>query len=255
MIRLTYLMRRKPELTLHQFQQHWLDVHGPRIASHAGHLGILRCMQVRTLPATGPLGGARGPMEEPYDGVTEMWWESRDVLAAALDSAEGAAAWQDLIEAERGFVDLAHSPLWLAYEYPQVNPSPEDIVARERNSIVKFYYPLRERSDISFEAAQLYWRTNHGPLIRSQAAGSGILRYVQVHRFEDPLEDRFRKERGTVTETYTGHAELWLDRANLAQNPERAAANDRAIEDEAKLLDFSRSAIWFAKERIVIDRR
>lgn len=255
MIRLTYLLRRKPGATIDDFQRHLLDVHGPRLASHAADLDILRSVLVRTLSAPGPMGGARGPMEEPYDGVIEAWWWTREALTGALETPAGKAAWDDLLAGEREFVDLPRSPLWLAYEYPQVNPTPEEIVARERNSIVKFYYPLRHLPDISMEAAQLYWRTNHGPLIRSQASGSGILRYVQVHRFDDPLEERFRAERGTVTETYTGHAELWFDRGNSAQNPERQAANDRAIEDERKLIDFPKSAIWFAKERVVIDRR
>jgi uncharacterized protein (TIGR02118 family) len=257
MIRLTYLLRRKPGTSLEDFQRYWLDVHGPLIASHASHLNILRCMQVRTLDAAAGriTGGTRAPMEEPYDGVGEIWWESREALARALETPAGEAAAAAILEDERGFIDLPHSPLWLAYEYPQVNPVPEDLIARERSSVVKFYYPLRHRPELTIEEVQLYWRTNHGPIIRSQAAGSGILRYVQVHRFEDPLEDLWRRERGTVTETYTGHAELWFDRSNAAPTPERQAGEARAIEDERTFIDFARSSMWFAKERVVIDRR
>ena len=257
MIRLTYLLRRKPGMSLEEFQRYWLDFHGPLIASHATHLSIHRCVQVRTLREGGnsALGGARGPMEEPYDGVTEIWWESRETLAEALATPAGKAAAAAILDDERSFVDLPRSPLWLGYEYPQVNAAPEELVARERNSVVKFYFPLRHRSDLSFDDVQLYWRTSHGPLIRSQAAGSGILRYVQVHRFEDPLETVWRKERGTVTETYTGHAELWFDSAGFAATPERQASNARAIEDERKMIDFTRSCMWFAKERVVVDRR
>ncbi len=257
MIRLTYLLRRKPGMSVEDFQRYWLDSHGPLIASHATDLDILRCIQVRALdqPGGGPIGGPRAPMEEPYDGVTEIWWDDRETLGAALASADGRAAAAAILTDERNFIDHPNSPLWLNYEYPQVNPAPEEIVARERNSITKLYYPLRHLNELSFDDAQLYWRTNHGPVIRSQSTSGGILRYVQVHRFEDPLEETLRQERGTVTESYTGHAELWINHLVGAATPEGQESGDRAYEDEAKFIDFARSTIWSGKERIVIDRR
>jgi len=54
--------------------------------------------------------------------------------------------------------------------------------------------------------------------------------------------------------SYTGHAELWFDRsALLAQTPERQVAGARAIEDEAKFIDFARSTMWGAKEHVFVD--
>jgi hypothetical protein len=105
------------------------------------------------------LAEMRGGMEEPYDGVAELWWDSEEALAAVQDTEGGRAAGEALLEDERKFIDLPNSPLWFAHEYPQVNPTPENIVARDRNSIVKQYFPLRRRSELTEDAAQRYWRT------------------------------------------------------------------------------------------------
>ena len=76
-----------------------------------------------------------------------------------------------MLEDERHFIDLPQSPLWLAYEYPQINPI-EPVVARERSGIVKLHFPLRALAEQTLDEAQLYWRTSHGPLIRSHAAAA-----------------------------------------------------------------------------------
>jgi len=256
MIRLIFLLRRRPELSLAEFQRYWREEHGPLVASHAQRIGALRYIQVHRLDdeINARMAKSRGGMEEPYDGVAELWWDSEEALTRVMAAKGGQAAAAALLEDERKFIDLPNSPLWLAYEYPQVNPTPENIVARERNSIVKLYFPLRRRSELSEEAAQLYWRTSHGPLIRSQAQAGGILRYQQVHRFDSSLEAELRKSRGTVTPSYTGHAEVWFDRGVARTGPEAAASGPRAIEDESKFIDFARSCMWIGKEHVFIDR-
>ncbi len=257
MIRLTFLLRRKAGMSLEEFQHYWLNEHGPMLASHASHLAMTRCVLVRTLTeGQGLLGGTRGPMEPPYDGVTEIWWDSMATLTAAAETPAGRGAIDAIVADERTFVDHPSSPLWFGYEYPQVNPAPEDIVAKERSSIRKFYYPLRHLPGLSFADAQLYWRTQHGPIIRSQATASGVLRYIQVHRFETPLEAAWREMRGTLTEPYTGHAELWFDmnRGSAPPSAERRQAPERAEADERNFIDFTRSAIWFSKEHVLVDR-
>ncbi len=259
MIRLTFVLRRKPELSREEFQSYWRCNHGPLVAKHADHLNILRYVQVHTIddPANDAMARARGGMEPPYDGVAELWWNSRDELATAFETADGQAAGEELLEDEKKFIDLPNSPLWFNYEYPQVNPAPEDIVARERSPYVKLFFCLRHLSDPKEEEAQLYWRTSHGPLIRAGASSGRILRYVQVHRYADELEHVLRQSRGTTVEPYTGHAELWFDRGGLGGpgTPESALGQKLAVEDERKFIDFKRSAMWIAKEKVFIDRR
>jgi hypothetical protein len=52
--------------------------------------------------------------------------------------------------------------------------------------------------------------------------------------------------------------EAWFDRADpgvMGETPEGRRAMQIAVEDEAHFIDFANSAIWLAKERVVIDRR
>jgi hypothetical protein len=260
MIRLTFVLRRKSGMSLMEFQDYWRGNHGPLVAKHSTALTILRYVQVHTLddPINQQLAAARGGMEPPYDGVAELWWTSREALALSLAIAAGQAAGRELLEDERKFIDLPNSPLWFAYEYPQVNPTPEELVAREHSSLVKLFFCLRHPANQTLEEAQLYWRTSHGPTIRGVAGGMRMRRYLQVHRFEDDLEQQLRASRGTRVAPYTGHAEAWFDRADLAtvgNSPEGRRAMQIAVEDEAKFIDFANSSMWIGKERVFVDRR
>jgi uncharacterized protein (TIGR02118 family) len=257
MIRIVYLLHRKPGTGLEEFHRYWRDTHAPLVASHAKHLEILRYTQSHRLddPANQRMQQARGGMETEYDGVAELWWESEETLRNALATADGQAAGVALLADEERFIDLPNSPLWLSHEYPQVNPTPEELVARPNSGIVKLHFPLRFRSDLDADAARTYWRTQHGPLIRSHAAASGILRYLQVHRFDSGLETELRESRGTRVAAYDGHAEVWFDRSVAVTGREVAAAERAAIEDEAKFIDFKRSTMWLGKEHVIIDRR
>jgi hypothetical protein len=192
-------------------------------------------------------------MEPPYDGVAELWWESEEKLTAASATDAGRKAGEALLADEARFIDFPTSPLWLAHEYPQVNPTPENIVARPKSGVLKLHFPLRHHAGMSLEEAQHYWRTSHGPLIRSMAPAMGMLRYQQVHRYETPLEAAIRESRGTVVEPYTGHAEAWFDRLGQRAGPELTEAGRRAVEDEARFIDLPRSAIWVGKEHVFID--
>ena len=85
--------------------------------SHAEVLGIRRYVQVHTRPS--PVGDAvsasRGGVEG-YDGVAELWFDSAEAITASVSTPEGMSAGAELLEDERRFIDLDHSPLWLAEE-------------------------------------------------------------------------------------------------------------------------------------------
>lgn len=258
MIRITFLLRRKPDLSLEAFQDYWLNEHGPLVASVAGRINALRYVQVHTIehPANEAMAKARGGMEPVYDGVAEVYFENRAALVSALGTAEGQAAAATLLEDEAKFIDLPNSPLWVGYEYPQVNASPENLVARTRSNLAKLYFPLRCLEGRDPADAQHYWRTHHGPIIRRHAEASGIQRYLQVHRaLDDELNDLLTESRGTVVAPYLGHAELWFDHSNANRSEERVEANRVAIEDESTFIDFQRSTMWLAKEHVFVDHR
>lgn len=258
MIRLEFALRRKEGMSREDFQAYWRDIHGPLVAQHSTRLAIHRYIQLHTLddPINEGLSAARGGTEAPYDGVAELWWRTPDDFAA-FHTDQGRAAAAELLEDEKNFIDLPNSPLWFAYEYPQVNPS-EYMVATEHSPLVKLFFPLRHPDSMSLDDCQLYWRTNHGPLIRSVSTGFRMQRYLQVHYCEHDLETTLTEARGTQTSPYTGHAEAWFSRADLmsmAGIPEANRAMEIAIEDEKLFIDFQRSAIFIGKEHVFIDRR
>jgi len=258
MIRLVYTLRRKAGMSREEFQQYWRETHGPLVAQHSTTLAIHRYIQLHTLddPINEGLATARGGMEPEYDGVAELWWRSPDDFAAFM-TPEGQAAANELLEDEKKFIDLPNSPLWFADEHPQVNPS-EYMVATEHSPLVKIFFCLRPPASQSLEDCQHYWRTNHGPLIRSVSTGFRMQRYLQVHYTPHEFESALTGPRGTTVPPYAGHAEAWFSRADLmtmADVPEAARAMDIAVEDESHFIDFKRSAMWIGKEHVFIDRR
>ena len=173
----------------------------------------------------------------------------------AMASEAGQAAGAALLADEAQFIDLPQSPLWFAYEYPQVNPAPENVVARVKSNVVRVFFPLRHKQELSEDQARHYWLTQHGPIVRSHAEATGTLCYRQVHRANSPLDAQLQAARGTVVESYLGHAEAWVDRAKAPRTDEARRANAAFIEDEHNFIDMERSTFLFGKEHTFIDRR
>ena len=257
MIRLVFALRKKDDLSRDEFQEYWLRKHAPLVAGFQTDLNIHRYVQTHTL--TSPLNeagqAARGNMEPKYDGVAELWWESEDELAELIQTEPARVASGALLEDERQFIDLRNSPLWFSYEYPQVNPTPEDLVARVKSNIVRVFFPLRHQQSISEEKARHYWLTQHGPIVRAHAQAAGVLCYRQVHHANSPLDAGLREARGTVAAPYLGHAEAWMDLGNALDTEAAAAAGAALLEDEHKFIDMNRSTIFYGKEHTIVDHR
>ncbi|MBN9513492.1 MAG: EthD domain-containing protein [Alphaproteobacteria bacterium] len=118
MLKLTFCLRRLPSLSLGEFQDYWLNKHGPLVRSLQPALRISRYVQLHRLDndwSSGMRAVRRAP--EPYDGVAELWWRNdEDYLAGRRDPAAREAG-RLLLEDEAKFIDLAASPLWLNREH------------------------------------------------------------------------------------------------------------------------------------------
>jgi len=77
-------------------------------------LGIRRYVQAHTIDPEMSQGiaAARGA-PDPYDGVAELWFDL-DELRARSAAPEVMQAGMALLEDERRFIDLAHSPIFFA---------------------------------------------------------------------------------------------------------------------------------------------
>jgi uncharacterized protein (TIGR02118 family) len=84
-VKLVALVRRKPDLTQAEFARYWVDVHAPLAAAIPG----MRGYRINVAGDPGEMAPA------PYDGSAEIWFDSRDAMAAGLGSAQGVIAGND----------------------------------------------------------------------------------------------------------------------------------------------------------------
>ena len=117
MIKVIFCLRRRADMTREAFQSYWRDVHGPLVQKHRKVLRIARYVQVHTQSGrmTERLGRFRDA-GEPYDGVAEIWYESREHLERLGDDLAARAASRELLEDEARFVDLPGSAIWVGAE-------------------------------------------------------------------------------------------------------------------------------------------
>ena len=118
MIKLVYIVRKRDDVSQKDFHTYWLEKHGPLVRSVAKALHARKYVQSHTIaPEAGAqIAQSRG-MGGEYDGITEVWWDSLEELAAATATAEGREAGRRLIEDEAKFIDLKRSSIFLTEEH------------------------------------------------------------------------------------------------------------------------------------------
>lgn len=118
MIKLVYCLTRKQDVTPEAFYSYWLQQHAPKVAERQKALCAIKYMQSHTVePELNDLLQQSRGLKPPYHGITEVWWESTDDLRAALNTADGAKAMQELLEDESTFIDFAQSRLFITEEH------------------------------------------------------------------------------------------------------------------------------------------
>lgn len=93
MVKGVYIFERRPDLGIEEFQDHWLNVHGPLWAAVPG---VRRYVQTHALPEayTTPYD-ATGTRVITHDGLSEVWFDDLDALRHAVASPEREAASAD----------------------------------------------------------------------------------------------------------------------------------------------------------------
>ena len=119
MIKLVYCIRRRTDIPAEEFHRYWLEEHGPLVRSVAEAIGTCRYVQSHTVMAdlNEMFRVGRG-LQEAYDGITEVWWGSQEDMERGLESPEGQAAAQKLLEDEARFIDFSQSRMFLTEEHP-----------------------------------------------------------------------------------------------------------------------------------------
>lgn len=118
MIKLVFCLRRKPGLSITEFQEYWRETHAPLVKQHRDVLGIrhyVQCHYVET-SVNAAMSGPRQTREKAYDGVAELWFDSLEAMMRPGGPEAGKAA-AALLEDEAKFIDLVNSPIFMADEY------------------------------------------------------------------------------------------------------------------------------------------
>lgn len=85
MIKLVALVRRKSDLSQQAFADYWVNVHAPLAAAIPG----MRGYRINIAGDPGDMPAAN------YDGSAEIWFDSRESMAAGLASPENDIAAKD----------------------------------------------------------------------------------------------------------------------------------------------------------------
>lgn len=118
MLKFVYCVRRRSDVPPNEFRRYWLEKHGPLVRSYAKALRAKRYVQSHTLEI--PLNDVARKAREadvPFDGITEIWWDGIDDLAAAMQTVEGQQANVALAQDESRFVDLRRSAVFFTEEH------------------------------------------------------------------------------------------------------------------------------------------
>lgn len=222
MIKIVYFFKRKPGISVEDFQAHWRTTHAELIAALPG---IRRYVQNHTLPSAYRKG------EPAFDGVAESWFEDTQVLKALASSPQYAAVLAD----EPRFIDRASMGSIITEEHvlkdgpvPQGGIKTVDLVTR--------------KPPMSIDAFFKYWLEAHGPLV---AASSVVRRYVQSHT------RRAIYETGR-TPAYDGAAMLWFDDMQSLRTAAATPEFERMRTDVASFVAREKSPSVIAAEHVVL---
>lgn len=92
MVKYLALLRKKPDWTDEAFREHWKQVHGPLVAQLPGLVKYVQ-YHVHSQIATNT-----EQVDEPIQGIAEMWFESEAALQQAMASPLGQQIAKDVAE-------------------------------------------------------------------------------------------------------------------------------------------------------------
>ena len=117
MIKFVMCLTRHPDMTRAQFQDYWLNKHGPFFMENAGTMRAKKYLQSHTLDTSlnEGLRESRSMLPE-YDGVAEVWFESEQDLMEGMSSPEGQELSAALLKDEGNFVDHSKSSAFIVRE-------------------------------------------------------------------------------------------------------------------------------------------
>jgi uncharacterized protein (TIGR02118 family) len=224
MFKVILLHKRRPGMTVEDFQDHWRHRHGPLVARSPA---LRRYVQSHAL-----LQGYRKG-ELIYDGIDEMWFDSGESWERWRNDAAHAEVRAD----HARFVDSSRA-VAMAVDVHVIKGGaiPQDAVKN-----IEF---VNRRPGMPLEPFRAYWRNVHGPIASRIEV---IRRYEQNHLRPEAYA-------GEPAPRYDGLAITWF--ASTADMKTGAATPEYAITraDEPNFLPDGHLPIIITREHVVLDR-
>lgn len=224
MYKVITLLKRRPGVSVEHFQQYWLQQHAPLAAAMPR---LRRYVQSHALVQ----GYAKG--ELPYDGISEMWFDTKEDYAAAQEPA----FMQRLAQDHDAFVD----PSMRVVMPVDVHVIVDGAIARNGVKNIEF---VNSRPGMPLAAFRRYWQEHHGPL----AAGIALMRrYEQNHLCLDEYN-------AGTTPRYDGLAISWFDSTADMKQGTKTEVYARTRADEANFLPDGHLPFIVTREHVILDR-
>jgi uncharacterized protein (TIGR02118 family) len=205
MVKLIACLKRKPGVSVEQFQRYWRTQHAEIVVRQAG---LRRYVQNHALPES------YASAEPAFDGVAEAWFDDVDAMRRLAPTREYQAVRDD----EPHFLDVPAMRVLLTDEVVV-----HDGAERDSLKVIGF---LTRKPGLSPAAFQQHWRERHGPLV---ARVPGVRRYVQSH-------PRLGGYAGGRHPPYDGVPLSWFDDGPALRRALAAPEYARVRADEASLL-------------------
>jgi len=121
MVVIHYCLRRRPDLSFEEFSAYWNGPHADLVKRLAPRTGVVRYVQHHAIApeAARVMQGMRG-LEEPFDGVAEIGFESLEALERGNIDPSTAEAQALLAEDERKFIDFSRSAILFTEARPVI---------------------------------------------------------------------------------------------------------------------------------------
>ena len=119
MIRISYLMRRLPHLTVEEFQTYWSEKHPQAAPQDAfATLGVKQYVQVLPFESESRslVVGPRTGLVEPFDGMAELWVEDEEAISRDWSTDKAKEYVQIFFEDEKNFIDWSRSTILVSRE-------------------------------------------------------------------------------------------------------------------------------------------
>lgn len=222
MVKIVIFFKRKPGMSVDDFQKHWQTTHADIIIRLPGIRGYV---QSHVLPSA-------YRKEEPlYDGIAESYFDDTQAMKILAKTPQYAEVLAD----EHNFIDGPSMASIITDEHVVKNgPVPEQAL--------KSITFVNRKEDLSVDAFQTYWRDVHGQLC---VAATAMRRYVQNHT-------RRSIYASGRTPAYDGVGMIWFDDLQALRDATPTPEFTRLRDDVGNFIASDRSPTFLTQEYIFL---